>query len=183
MRCLRSITGDQQKAIVRLSKENMDILNAELTKNFRVSIDDISNSGDGKHKQLYQVKLLKTEKACPETYRSQVSFERKRLYCAHRFQLDSIDYDKYDTHVYEKQSLTDERVIKKEAVDLGGSRSYTPYMLIAEIARYLNIPCLLAERILSRVWRELIESLKQFQSIMIFWAMLSFRRFSTRFMR
>lgn len=32
MRCLRQITGDQQKAIVRLSKENMDILNAELTK-------------------------------------------------------------------------------------------------------------------------------------------------------
>lgn len=65
------------------------------------------------------------------------------------FKLDSIDYDKYDTHVYEKQSLTDERVIKKEAVDFGGGRSYTPYMLVAEIARYLNISCLLVERILS----------------------------------
>lgn len=65
------------------------------------------------------------------------------------FKLNGIDYDKYDTHVYEKQSLTDERVIKKETVDLGGGCNYTPYMLVAEIARYLNIPCLLAERILS----------------------------------
>lgn len=62
--------------------------------------------------------------------------------------MDSIDYDKYDTHVYEKQSLTDERVVKKGVVDLGGGRTYTPYMLVAEIARYLNIPCLLVERIL-----------------------------------
>ena len=149
MRCLRQITGDQQKAIVRLSKENMDILNAELTKNFRVSIDDISNSGDGKHKEVYQVKLLKPKKLVLKRISHKYHLNEKNYSAPIDFKLDGIDYDKYDTHVYEKQSLTDERVIKKEAVDLGGSRSYTPYMLIAEIARYLNIPCLLAERILS----------------------------------
>ena len=149
MRCLRSITGDQQKAIVRLSKENMDILNAELTKNFRVSIDDISNSGDGKHKQLYQVKLLKPKKLVLKRISHKYHLNEKGYAAPIDFKLDSIDYDKYDTHVYEKQSLTDERVVKKEAIDLGGGRTYTPYMLVAEIARYLNIPCLLAEHILS----------------------------------
>ena len=148
MRCLRSITGDQQKAIVRLSKENMDILNAELTKNFRVSIDDISNSGDGKHKQLYQVKLLKPKKLVLKRISHKYHLNEKGYTAPIDFHLDSIDYDKYDTHVYEKQSLTDERVVKKGVVDLGGGRTYMPYMLVAEIARYLNIPCLLVERIL-----------------------------------
>lgn len=149
MRCLRSITGDQQKAIVRLSKENMDILNAELTKNFRVSIDDISNSGDGKHKQLYQVKLLKPKKLVLKRISHKYHLNEKGYTAPIDFHLDSIDYDKYDTHVYEKQSLTDERVVKKGVVDLGGGRTYTPYMLVAEIARHLNIPCLLVEHILT----------------------------------
>ena len=149
MRCLRQITGDQQKAIVRLSKENMDILNAELTKNFRVSIDDISNSGDGKHKEVYQVRLLKPKKLVLKHISHKYHLEEKDYSAPIDFTLDSIDYDKYDTHVYEKQSLADERIIKKEAVDLGGSHTYTPYMLVAEIARYLNITCLLAERILT----------------------------------
>ena len=149
MRCLRQITGDQQKAIVRLSKENMDILNAELTKNFRVSIDDISNSGDGKHKEVYQVRLLKPKKLVLKHISHKHHLEEKDYSAPIDFRLDSIDYDKYDTHVYEKQSLADERIIKKEAVDLGGSHTYTPYMLVAEISRYLNITCLLAERILT----------------------------------
>lgn len=149
MRCLRQITENQQKAIVRLSKENMEILDAELTKNFRVSIDDISNSGDGKQKRHYQVKLLKPKKLILKQISHKYHLKEKCYTTPIDFQLDSIDYDKYATHVYEKQSLTDERVIKKEAVNLGGSHIYTPYMLVAEIARYLNISCILVERILT----------------------------------
>ena len=67
MRCLRQITENQQKAIVRLSKENMDILDAELAKNFRVSISEISNSGDGKHKELYKYNGLAIQYIDPET--------------------------------------------------------------------------------------------------------------------
>ena len=149
MRCLRQITEDQQKAIVRLSKENMDILNAELTKNFRVSIDDISNSGDGKHKELYQVRLLKPKRLVLKRISHKYHLIEKGYFAPIDFKLDDIDYDKYDTHVYEKQSLTDDRVIKKAAIDLGGNRPYSPYMLVAEIARYLNVSCILIERILS----------------------------------
>ena len=149
MRCLRQITEDQQKAIVRLSKENMDILNAELTKNFRVSIDDISNSGDGKHKELYQVRLLKPKRLVLKRISHKYHLIEKGYFAPIDFKLDDIDYDKYDTHVYEKQSLTDDRVIKKAAIDLGGNRPYSPYMLVAEIARYLNVSCILIERIRS----------------------------------
>ena len=41
MRCLRSITRDRLTASVFLSKENYDILNSELHKNFNIEIKDI----------------------------------------------------------------------------------------------------------------------------------------------
>ncbi|MCM1297656.1 MAG: DEAD/DEAH box helicase family protein [Muribaculaceae bacterium] len=149
MRCLRQITENQQKAIVRLSKENMDILNAELTKNFRVSIDDISNSGDGKHKELYKVKLLKPKKLTLKRISHKYGLKDKGYTAPIDFGIAAFDFDKYEAHVYEKESLTDQRVVKKTAVDLGGNREYSAYMLTAEIAKYLNLSCILIEQILT----------------------------------
>lgn len=65
------------------------------------------------------------------------------------FKLGEVDYDKYASHVYEKASLTDDRTIKKEVVDIKDSVVYTRYMLAAEVARYLNISPVFADRILS----------------------------------
>ena len=69
------------------------------------------------------------------------------------FNLEDIDCSKYEARVYEKQSLADDRAIKNAALDAssdfsGKERIFTPYMLAAEVARRLNISCLLAERIL-----------------------------------
>ena len=50
---------------------------------------------------------------------------------------------------YEKDSLTDQRTMKKTVVELGGSYVYSKYMLVGEIARYLNISCCLIDKILS----------------------------------
>lgn len=149
MRCLRQITGDQQKAIVRLSKDNMDILDAELAKNFRVSISEISNSGDGKKKELYRVKLLKQKKLLLKRISHKYGLQNKPYNAPIDFGISSFDFDKYETHLYEKESLTDQRVLKKSVVDLGGNREYTSYMLVAEIARYLNMSCIFIEKILS----------------------------------
>ena len=136
MRCLRQITDNQQKAIVRLSKENMDILDAELAKNFRVSISEISNSGDGKHKELYKVKLLKPQKLLLKRISHKYSLLEKGYTAPIDFGINGFDFDKYETHVYEKESLTDQRTVKKSAVELGGNREYSSYMLVAEIAKY-----------------------------------------------
>ena len=43
MRCLRSITKEQHTAQIFLSKNNMDILDAELHANFNMSIKDLKN--------------------------------------------------------------------------------------------------------------------------------------------
>lgn len=48
MRCLRKITDEQLTATVYLSKENMDILDDELKKNFRTSIEELVVKKDKK---------------------------------------------------------------------------------------------------------------------------------------
>lgn len=149
MRCLRQITENQQKAIVRLSKENMDILDKELAKNFRVSINEISNSGDGKHKELYRVKLLKPQKLSLKRISHKYSLLNKGYSAPIDFGINSFDLDKYETHVYEKESLTDQRTVIESAVELGGNRKYSSYMLVGEIAKYLNMSCIFIEKILT----------------------------------
>lgn len=149
MRCLRQITEHQQKAIVRLSKENMDILNAELTKNFRVSIEDISNCGGSKQKQLYKIKLLKPKKLILKRISHKYDLREKEYSEPINFALENINLEKYESHVYEKESLTDQRTIKKSVVELGGNKHFSPFMLVAEIAKYLNMSCVFIEKLLT----------------------------------
>ena len=52
MRCLRKITDEQLMATVYLSKENMDILDDELKKNFRTSIEELVVKKDKKRKKV-----------------------------------------------------------------------------------------------------------------------------------
>ena len=149
MRCLRQITEAQQRAIVRLSKDNLDILDAELHKNFRVSIGDINATGKSTPKQLYQVRLMKSKKLHLTRISHKYDLLEKKYSAPIDFKLGEVDYDKYASHVYEKASLTDDRTIKKEVVDIKDSVVYTRYMLAAEVARYLNISPVFADRILS----------------------------------
>ena len=149
MRCLRQITEAQQRAIVRLSKDNLDILDAELHKNFRVSIGDINSTGKTTPKQLYQVRLMKSKKLHLTRISHKYDLLEKKYSAPIDFKLGEVDYDKYASHVYEKASLTDDRTIKKEVVDIKDSVVYTRYMLAAEVARYLNMSPVFADRILS----------------------------------
>ena len=149
MRCLRQITEAQQRAIVRLSKDNLDILDAELHKNFRVSIGDINSTSKTTPKQLYQVRLMKSKKLHLTRISHKYDLLEKKYSAPIDFKLGEVDYDKYASHVYEKASLTDDRTIKKEVVDIKDRVVYTRYMLAAEVARYLNISPVFADRILS----------------------------------
>lgn len=149
MRCLRQITDEQQTAMVRLSKENLDILDSELNKNFRVSIDEINNSGSGKAKTLCKVKLVKPKKLVLKRISHNYSLTEREYSVPLDFGFATMDFDKYETHVYEKESLTDQRTVKKSIVDLKDDIQYSLYTLTAEIARHLNISCILVDKILS----------------------------------
>ena len=57
MRCLRKITDEQLTATVFLSKDNYDILDDELNKNFNMEIKDMKNPSSGERSK-YKVRVL-----------------------------------------------------------------------------------------------------------------------------
>ena len=96
-----------------------------------------------------QVNLIKPQKLLLKRISHKYSLLEKGYAAPIDFGIDGFDFDKYETHVYEKESLTDQRTVKKSVVELGGNRECSSYMLVAEIAKYLNISCILVEQILT----------------------------------
>ncbi|PMB97239.1 DEAD/DEAH box helicase family protein [Brevibacterium luteolum] len=152
MRCLRKITDDQQTALVFLSKENFDILDAELEKNFNMDLDGLTRKGP-KPKRTYQVHVLPPER----------TITLKRIW--REYDLVEKDYgepldfelndeealvEKYQAVVYEKQKISSQTTVKSRNVDeLRQMDEYSLFTLTADISRYLNRSPLLIRRILT----------------------------------
>jgi hypothetical protein len=148
MRCLRAITTEKQRATVFLSKENFDTLNNELQMNFNMELKELTRTS--KPKTVYQVrvvpppKIIKLKKVWHE-----YSLKEKGYTKPVDFQLDSIDYTKYQSTLYTRSSIAHDVTIKeKDITQNQGDKKYSAITLVAEISRYLNISCLLTERIL-----------------------------------
>lgn len=150
MRCLRKITDEQQTASVYLSKENFDILDSELNKNFNLEIKDLKNSS-GSKKIPYAVRVMPpprylTVKHITHKY----SLEEKGYTAPIDFGLLDMDLEKYKVVVYEKDGLARNMSVKeRDADELRDSVKYSAFSLSAEIARYLNISPILVSKILS----------------------------------
>lgn len=148
MRCLRQITDVQQTASVFLSKDNFDTLQDELDKNFNMQIKDLKSSSA--KKKVYKIRVLpppriKNIKSIKHTYKLNSKEYKDRI----DFDLNNIDIEKYQAIEYNKTGISKDRTIKEKNVDKYKiSTKYTAYTLIAEIARYLNISCILIEKIL-----------------------------------
>ncbi len=148
MRCLRQITDTQQTATVYLSNENYTILNDELQKNFRVTIKDMKSSEP--KKQEYKVHILKEKTIKIKYIERKYTLLEKEYTTPISFGLDSIDLERYKTYIREKPSLVDDRAeTKTEVTDIKQNVQYSPFMIVGELARYLNIKCVLAQRILN----------------------------------
>jgi len=150
MRCLRKITDEQQTASVYLSKENFDILDSELNKNFNLEIKDLKNS-TGSKKIPYAVRVMPpprylTVKHITHKY----SLEEKGYTAPINFGLQDMDLEKYKIVVYEKDGLARNMSVKeRDADELRDSVKFSDFSLSAEIARYLNISPILVSKILS----------------------------------
>lgn len=151
MRCLRQITEDQQEARVYLSKENYEILDAELHKNFNMTIEEMS-SGDKPERREYQVRMLPPERRVTVSklhhhYDVEMSIPLGPI----EFGLDDIDMTAYDTVVYEKSRIdTELAVTERNLGALSEQTQYTRIMLVAEIARNLGptVKCSQIDRLL-----------------------------------
>lgn len=149
MRCLRAITDERLTATVFLSKENFDTLNDELHKNFNMEIKDIkAPSSDDRHK--YKVRVLPPPRTITlKRVWHEYTLHEKKYANPVDFQLVDADLSKYQSIVYEGDSLARDTTVKEKNVDyLQNNMKFSAFSLAGEVARYLNISCVLAAQIL-----------------------------------
>ena len=170
MRCLRAITIQQQKATVFLSKKNYDILDSELNNNFNVSLSDLGNK-PAPNKKRYHVTVLPP----PRVLKVKCVFHRHILEKIPydkpvSFGLAEMNLEKYKSRIYSKASLSSQGGSHvQEANHLQENRQFTAYMLTAEIAIYLHLPCVLVHKVLSEAtdgMETILEKVNQFNDIL-----------------
>lgn len=149
MRCLRKITNDRLTATVFLSEENYRILDDELHKNFNIEIKDIRSNIE-KSKSVYKVRVLPPPRTIlMKKIRHKYSLKEKKYSKPIYFKVDEIDFSKYESIMYEKDSIVRESTLKETNIDfIKEQKRYSIFSLVGEIARYLNISCILIEKIL-----------------------------------
>lgn len=150
MRCLRSITDEQLTATVFLSKENYDTLNDELHKNFNMEIKDIKNpSNADRHK--YKVRVLPPPRTIIlKRVWHEYALHEKEYSAPVDFRLVDVDLSKYASIMYERDSLARDTTVKEKNIDhIQDNMKFSEFTLAGEVARYLNISCILAARILN----------------------------------
>lgn len=149
MRCLRAITDERLTATVFLSKENFDTLDDELHKNFNMEIKDIKNPTNA-DRQKYKVRVLPPPRTITlKRVWHEYSLHEKEYSTPVDFKLTGADLSKYRSVMYEGDSLARDTTVKEKTVDhLQNNTKYSAFSLAGEVARYLNISCILASRIL-----------------------------------
>lgn len=172
MRCLRSIGVGQQTGQVYLSEENIQILKDELEQNFRVNIDDFR--GAGTKKKPYQVKVTSPPvKIKLARVRTQFELKNKPALKQIDLKFEEVDLERYRLKHTMYDDVRAYRVAKEE--DLSETRErieFSEMTLVAEISRYLNIPCLQVEELLSRTKRgigHIVENVNLFNELLYDW--------------
>ena len=160
MRCLRQIGDGQQTGHVYLSEENEQILKDELQQNFRVSIEEIQNTGAEKvdykvkvNKPPVKVKLVRIRK----THQLVEKQPQNGLY----LELDQVDTEKYLIIEKEYEGLESSQPVQTEdRTEVRERREFSRLTLCAEIARYLNRSPLEIEDILTNTQEGMDEILR-----------------------
>ena len=173
MRCLRQITSYQETGLVFLSDENVKTLEAELQENFRLSVDDLNNTDDGK--ETVEVRIV------PPPIKVKLNLTRKLHQLKEKKLKEGIDLEleKVDTGKY--KILRSERSIhdigKKISADrdvtyIKEKRTFSELTLVAEIAKYLNISPLKINHLLSSTkqgTKEILKSVNEFNELLYDW--------------
>jgi hypothetical protein len=143
MRCLRKITEEQQIATVYLSKENMDILDDELKKNFRTSIEELKNKTNTKRRKV-PVRVVEPPKTLKmHRLHYEYSIEDKAAPKQVDFGLFDADTEAYDATMYVKEGISTASLVRESTVNyMVDKMEYSELTLVAEIAKYFpKIKC------------------------------------------
>lgn len=172
MRCLRKITDEQQTARVYLSKENYDILDNELHKNFKMSVNEIKNS-ENDSKREYEVRVVK-----PLRYIGIKNIEHKydlvKKYNKDEkidLELEKIGLDKYKSKIMKKSSLADDRTVKQRDFDNSEENiKYSEIMLYSEISKYMGeLSNLEIRDILKNDIKDVLDLVSEYNAILYDW--------------
>lgn len=136
MRCLRSITDQQQNGQVFLSTENLTILQNELEDNFRVSVEELTKGA----KELKPERRIYVREKIPVKVLEQIPQFRikEKRPCSFKIFDDDFDFDKYRRTVGEHNLKNiNSQTIRRE-ISSAGERQFTEYSLIAELSIFLT---------------------------------------------
>lgn len=149
MRCLRQLTKDQLKATIFLSKENYDTLDDELRKNYDMEISDFGKSSNT-NKKVYKVRVLPPPRSIKmKRLWHEYSLIKKEYSEPIDFHLFELDESKYEAKMYEKGSLRLGLSEKETNIDsMKEQDRFSEFSLTAEISRYMNVSCLIINKIL-----------------------------------
>ena len=149
MRCLRAITGEQLTATIFLSKENFDTLDDELNKNFNMEIKDLKGKGKS-DRSTYKVRVLPPPRKIKLKHVwHEYTLHKKEYTEPVDFQLADADLTKYASIMYQRDSLAHDTTVKQKNIDeYQENMRFSAFSLTGEVARYLNISCVLASQIL-----------------------------------
>ena len=149
MRCLRKLTDEQLKATVFLSKENLDTLDAELRNNYNMEISDLGKRPK-KKKSNYKVRVLPPPRSIKmKRIWHEYSLIEKDYSEPINFEIQQIDETKYESRMYEKGSIRLDMSAKETIIDdIKEQTKFSRFSLVGEISRYMNLSCLMIERIL-----------------------------------
>lgn len=137
MRCLRSITDERLQATVFLSKDNFDTLDDELHKNFNMEIKELKSPTSDNRKR-YKVRVLPP----PRTVTLKRIWHEYNLIAKEYsgqvdFKLRELEFSKYASVMYERDSLAVDTTVKEINIDhIRENKKYSEFTLIGEIARY-----------------------------------------------
>jgi len=152
MRCLRAIGDTQETGHVYLTEENMALLEKELQANFRISTSEMQSIG--KYKVAVQIKpVMPIEKIKLKRIKRSYKMKEKALthgqdlllgidaspYRLIHRKVDGLSYDELKNQPAETKEIS---YIKEQFL-------FTEFNLTAEVARYLNKPCLQIDEIIS----------------------------------
>jgi type III restriction enzyme len=156
MRCLRAIGRTQHTGHVFLTQENMKLLDEELRANFRISTEELKEPDP--NKSIVQVRVEQPSIKVPiKRVRRQFKLiEKEDLLKGYKLGLDEVDLDEYRLIHETQQGLLmpeDIGIVKNRAREdlsyLKDQRTFSRLSVVADIARYLNKPCLHIEKVVS----------------------------------
>lgn len=164
MRCLRAIGDVQETGHVYLSQENMELLEKELQANFRISTDEMQDVG--KNKVQVKIKpIMPIEKIKLKRIKRSYKMRERELSEGQELGLSAIDVSEYRLMHQRVEGLTHDEFTNrpdevKEITYIKEQFLFTEFNLTAEIARYLNKPCLQINKVVNSTQEGFTEILK-----------------------